>query len=81
MITTPAAGPVITLAALAENVASPVVQFAMAALPEAMATAEGGIAYARQRHEEVWTPRPAAPATTSSPSSTRSTVTFGLVAE
>jgi hypothetical protein len=40
--------------ALPEKVASPVVQFAFAALPEAMATAEAGIAYARQRHEEVW---------------------------
>jgi hypothetical protein len=39
--------------ALPENVASPVVQFAIATLPEAMATAEAGIVYARQRHADI----------------------------
>ena len=39
--------------ALPENVAGQVVQFAMAALPEAMATAEAAMAYARQRQDDV----------------------------
>src|SRR5688572_27961333 len=39
---------------LPDHVAGPVVQFAMAALPEAMATAEAAVAYARQRQDEIW---------------------------
>lgn len=39
--------------ALPEDVASRVVQFALAALPEAMATAEAAVVYARQRQDEV----------------------------
>ena len=39
---------------LPEDVAGPVVQFAMAALPEAMASAEAAMAFAWQRHGELW---------------------------
>jgi hypothetical protein len=40
--------------ALPEDVAGRVVQFAMAVLPEAMATAEASVVYARKRQDEVW---------------------------